>query len=344
MKLKEIAKITETQIEGNTALEIKGLAGIEEAGPEDITFLSNPRYRPRLKTTRAGAIFLAPGMDAPSGCSVLRTDDPYLAFTRIIPHYYERPRQAPGIHPSAVVDASARLGKDLAVGPNVVIEGDAEIGDRTEIGSNTTIHRGARIGSDCVIHSNAVVREYVRLGDRVILQNGAVIGADGFGFAPTRDRQYVKMIQAGTVILEDDVEVGANATVDRATVGATVIGRGTKLDNLVQVGHGCAIGENTVIAAQGGLAGSTKVGARVMMGGQVALGGNGTIGDDVMIAGRTGVIGSVPDGARIAGFPQMAIELWRKVAASIVYLPDVLRRLRRVERKLGLRREDKGRE
>ena len=172
MKLKEIAKVTETQLEGDSELEIKGLAGIEEAGPEDLTVLSNPRYKPSLKTTRAGAIFLVPGMEAPSGCSVLRTDDPYLAFTRIIPHLYERPRQAPGIHSSAIVDASARLGKNLAIGPNVVIEGDAEIGDRTEIGSNTTIHRGARIGSDCVIHSNAVVREYVRLGDRVWVPQG----------------------------------------------------------------------------------------------------------------------------------------------------------------------------
>ncbi|MFQ5458860.1 MAG: UDP-3-O-(3-hydroxymyristoyl)glucosamine N-acyltransferase [Myxococcota bacterium] len=343
MKLGEIAKVAQAELEGDPEAEIKGLAVIENAGAGELTFLSNPRYRTHLKNTQAGAIFLAPGMEAPPGCNVLRTPDPYLAFTRVIPHFYQRPRPAAGVHPSAVVDPGARLGKDLAIGALVVIEGGAEIGDRTEIGPNATIHTGARIGADCVIHSNVVVREYVRMGDRVILQNGAIIGADGFGFAPTRDREFVKMIQAGTVILGDDVEIGANTTVDRATVGATVIGRGTKLDNLVQIGHGCTIGENTVVAAQAALAGSMKGGSRVMIGGQSGLAGHARVGNDVQMAARTGVSGNVPDGAQLGGTPSMPFDLWKKAHAALAYLPDVLRRLRRVERTLGMRGKDKGR-
>lgn len=340
MKLREIAEITSARLEGDAEREIRGLAGIEEAGPDEVTFLSNPRYRGHLKTTRAGAIFLEPGLEAPPGCSVLRTPSPYLAFAQVIPHFYEEPRPEPGVHPSAVVDPSARLGTDVSVGPNAVVGAEVVLGDRTILGPNTTVHRGAQIGSDCLIHSNAVVRERVRIGNRVILQNGAVIGADGFGFAPTGDKRYFKMVQAGTVVLEDDVEVGANTTVDRATVGATIIGRGTKLDNLVQIGHGCAVGEDTVLAAQTGIAGSTRVGSRVMTGGQTGITGHATIGDDVICAAKTGVVGSVPKGAQVAGFPQVPIARWRRLYAALNYLPDALRRLRRIEKKLGIRREE----
>ncbi|MDP3939291.1 MAG: UDP-3-O-(3-hydroxymyristoyl)glucosamine N-acyltransferase [Deltaproteobacteria bacterium] len=339
MKLSEIAEITSAVLEGDGNREISGLAGIEQAGPGELTFLSNPRYRSHLKTTRAGAIFLEPGVHAPEGCGVLRTPSPYLAFAQIIPHFCDEPRPAPGVHASAVVDPSARLGADVSIGPNAVIDAEVVVGDRTTIGANATVYRGANIGSDCKIHSNAVVRERVRLGNRVILQNGAVIGADGFGFAPTGDNRYFKMVQAGTVVLEDDVEIGANTTVDRATVGATVIGRGTKLDNLVQIGHGCEVGEDTVLAAQTGIAGSTKVGSRVMTGGQTGITGHATIGDDVVCAAKTGVVGSVPSGAQVAGFPQVPIARWRRLYAALNYLPDVLRRLRRIEKKLGIRRE-----
>jgi UDP-3-O-[3-hydroxymyristoyl] glucosamine N-acyltransferase len=220
-----------------------------------------------------------------------------------------------------------------------VIEADAAIGDRTEVGPNVTIHAGARIGADCIIHSNVVVREHVRIGDRVILQNGAVIGADGFGFAPTGAGDYYKMIQSGTVILEDDVEIGANAAVDRATVGATIVRRGTKLDNLVQIGHGCTIGEDTVIAAQTGIAGSAKIGSRVMLGGQVGVAGHVAIEDGVIAAGKTGVVGNVRPGMTLAGYPHLPIPVWRKLWAALPRVPEALRRLRRVERALGLREE-----
>ena len=342
MKLGEIARRTESTLEGDAEIDIRGVAGIEEAGPGEVTFLSNPRYRAILKETRAAAIFLDPGTAAPPRCAALRSRNPYLAFAKAIELFYTPPAPPPGIHPRAVVDPAARLGAGVSVGPNAVIERDTVVGDRTRIGPNATIHTGARIGADCVVHANVVIREHVRIGDRVILQNGAVIGADGFGFAPKGDGSYHKIVQAGTVVLEDDVEVGANTTVDRAAVGATVIGRGTKLDNLVQVGHGCRIGEHTVIAAQTALAGSTKVGSRVMIGGQVGAAGHQAVGDGAVVAAKSGLHGDIPPGAAVAGVPQMPLALWRKVVAALPHLPEVLRRLRRVERKVGLRGEEGG--
>ena len=336
MKLGEIARRAGCTLEGDAEIEISGVAGIEEAGPGEITFLSNPRYRPNLRETRASAVFLSPGSSAPPGCAVLRSTNPYLAFARAIECFYAPPQQPPGVHPSAVIDPGARLAADVRVGPNAVIEAAVSIGERTRVGPNATIQTNVRIGADCVIHANVVIREHVRIGDRVILQNGAVIGADGFGFAPKGDGSYHKIVQAGTVVLEDDVEIGANATVDRAAVGVTVIGRGTKLDNLVQVGHGCRIGEHTVVASQAAFAGSTRIGSRVMIGGQVGAAGHQTIGDGVVVAARSGIHGDIPPGAAVAGSPHMPLAVWRKVIAALPRLPGALRRLRRVERRLGL--------
>jgi UDP-3-O-[3-hydroxymyristoyl] glucosamine N-acyltransferase len=337
MKLHEIAQRTQAKLEGDGEIEIRGIAGLDEAGPGHITFLSNNRYRSLLKKTRAAAIFLKPGEESPPGCSVLRSSNPYLAFARTLDLFHRRPVLPPGVHPSAVVDPSARLGRNVAVGPNAVVDADAEVGKGTEIGANATIHRGARIGEACVIHAGAVVREDVRLGNRVVLQNGAVIGAHGFGFAPTEEGRYHKLCPAGTVILEDDVEIGANSTVDRATVGATVIRRGAKLDNLVHIGHGCEVGEDTVMAGGCGLAGGTKVGSHVMMGGQSASSGHLTIGDRAQCAARTAIHTSVPEGAIVGGAPQLPIQVWMKATAALRHLPGALRRLRRIEKKLGLR-------
>jgi UDP-3-O-[3-hydroxymyristoyl] glucosamine N-acyltransferase len=330
MKAHEIARHTGCTLEGNGEIEITGLAGIEEAGPGELTFLSNPRYRALLRKTRAAGVFLEAGVDAPPNAAALRSKNPYLAFARAIELFYRRPRRPPGVHPSAVIDPSARLGRDVDAG--------VTIGDHTEVGANVTLHTGARIGSECVIHAGAVVREHVRLGDRVILQNGAVIGADGFGFAPKGDGTYYKILQSGTVILEDDVEIGANAVVDRATVGATVIGRGTKLDSLVMVGHGCTVGQHTVMAAQTGLAGSTKVGSHVVMAGQVGVAGHLTIGDGVACGGKTGVNHDVPSGTAVMGIPHQPLAQCKKIWAALPYLPEAMRRLRRIEGMLGLRK------
>ncbi len=337
MKLQEIARRTQTKLEGDGEIEIEGIAGIEEAGPGQITFLATARYRSLLKKTRAGAIFLKPGEEAPPGRNVLRSKNPYLSFAQAIDLFHRRPTPPAGVHPSAVVDPTARLGRDASVGPHAVIEAGAEVGERTEIGANVTVHRGARIGAECVIHAGAVIRENVSLGNRVVLQNGAVIGADGFGFAPTEDGRYKKFFPTGTVILEDDVEIGANSTVDRATVGATVIRRGTKLDNLVHLGHGSEVGEATVMAAQCGVAGSTKIGSHVMMGGQAGVLGHLSVGDRVQCAARTAIHTSVPEGAIVGGAPHLPIQLYMKVNAALRHLPGALRRLRRIEKKLGLR-------
>ncbi|HRV08255.1 MAG TPA: UDP-3-O-(3-hydroxymyristoyl)glucosamine N-acyltransferase, partial [Acidobacteriota bacterium] len=267
MKLGDIARTLQCELRGPEDLEITGVAPIQEAVETELTFVANPKYYPQLSSTRAAAVIL--GKDAPP-CDrpTLVSSNPYLAFAKAVELFYRPPRPVPGIHPTAVIADTAVIGENPSIGANVVIGDHVRIGARAVIHPNVTIYPCAEIGDDFVAHSHACVREYCRLGDRVILQNGAVVGADGFGFAPQEDGSFYKIVQAGIVILEDDVELGAHACVDRATVGETRIGRGTKIDNLVQIGHGSRVGEHNVLAAQVGLAGSTRVGNHVMLAGQ----------------------------------------------------------------------------
>ena len=333
MKLAAIAQHLDCQLEGDGEVEILGAAGIEEAGPEDLTFLSNPKYVSSVAACKAGALIV--GSDSPTTpIPRLISENPYLSFAQAIELFYRPPVVIPGIHPTATVAETARLGEDSSIGANVVIGEGAALGDRAVLHPNVIIYPYAEIGDDFVAHSHAVVREYCRIGDQVILQNGVVIGADGFGFAPRSDGSYYKILQAGIVVLEDNVEIGAHTCIDRATVGETRIGSSTKIDNLVQIGHGSKVGADAVLAAQVGLAGSTRVGDRVMLAGQVGVAGHLTIEDDVIATGQTGIGRSVKAGSKISGSPEMDSGLWRRNYILLHRLPDLVRTVRFLERKV----------
>jgi UDP-3-O-[3-hydroxymyristoyl] glucosamine N-acyltransferase len=248
--------------------------------------------------------------------------------------FYRPPRLAPGVHPTAIVAPSARLGTNCSVGAYTVIGDGARIGDNCILFPGVNIYPFAEIGNDFTAHSNAVVREYCKIGDRVTLQDGAIIGADGFGFAPQPSGVYYKIIQSGIVVLEDDVEVGAHTCIDRATVGETRIARGVKLDNLIQIGHGCQVGENTAMAAQVGLAGSTRVGARVFLGGQVGAAGHLTIGDGVIAIAQTGIARSVEAGKMISGSPEMDFKLWKRNYLITLGLPDLVQTVKQLKKEV----------
>src|SRR5258708_497598 len=269
MKLSEIAQRLGTRLEnGAPGTEITGVAGIETAGPGQLTFISNPKYVPLARTTKASVVIVAEDFPA-LPTAMLRSKNPYLDFARALELFYQPPQYAPGIHPTAVVQASAKIGAGAHVGPYVVISEDVEIGDNAVLLAHTVIYRGVRIGSNFLAHAHAIVREFCRIGNNVVLQNGVVVGADGFGFAKDDSGRWHKIVQSGPTVIGDDVEVQANSCIDRASFGDTYIARGAKIDNLVQVGHGSKVGEDTLLCAQVGLAGSTDVGNKVILAGQV---------------------------------------------------------------------------
>lgn len=322
MRLDEIAEKLGCRLEGPGKIEITAVAGLEEAGPSDLTFLSNPKYRRKLRETRAGAIILAPEEPDP-GRPTLRSANPYLDFARALELFHPPVRAEAGIHPTAVVAPDAQIGRGPSIGPYVVIGSGVRIGDDCVIKSHVVIYDGARIGHRFFAHSHVVVRENVQIGDDVILQNGAIIGSDGFGFARQADGSYYKIVQAGNVVIEDGVEVQANACIDRATVGATRLRRGAKVDNLVQVGHACDIGENTLLCGQSGLAGSCKVGKNVVLAGQVGVAGHLAIGDNVIATAQTGIPSDVESNKTISGYPAMDNSRWLKCSAAYARLPEI---------------------
>ncbi len=328
MKLGEIASALGASLEnGSAEAEISGVAGIEDAGPGQITFVANPKYAAAAKTTRAGAVIVGQGFPAISA-PILRSRNPYLAFARAIELFYSAPKYEPGIHPTAVVHTSAKIGPDAHIGPYVVIDQDVEIGANAVLLAHVVIYRGAKIGDNFFAHAHAVVREYCRLGDGVVLQNGAVIGADGFGFAKDDSGLWYKIVQSGPAVLEDNVEVQANACVDRASIGQTQIARGAKIDNLVQVGHGSSVGENTLLCAQVGLAGSTEVGKDVILAGQVGVAGHCKIGDGAVATAQSGIPNDVPAKAVVSGYPAIDNRLWLRCVAVFNRLPEIAKALR----------------
>lgn len=340
MTLAEIAERLGCELRGDGAIEIGAIRGLEEAGPGDLTFLANPKYAAQLAATRASAAIVATGTAA-LPIATLRADNPYLCFARVLALFHRPPAPTPGVHPTAVVAASARIAAPTSIGPYAVIGERVEIGPSATIHPHVTIYEGARIGRDFVAHAGVVVRERVRIGDRVVLHAGVVIGADGFGFAPS-PTGAVKIPQIGVVVIEDDVEIGANTTVDRATLEATIVRRGAKLDNLVMIAHNCEVGAHSFLAAQVGIAGSTKIGRGVQMGGQAGAAGHLMIGDGVQVAAQSGVPNSVPAGKTVGGYPAMEVGLWRRTSAAILRLPELVRRVRRLERRLGPERGDEG--
>jgi UDP-3-O-[3-hydroxymyristoyl] glucosamine N-acyltransferase len=299
-----------------------------------VTFLANPKYASALAATRASAVIAR--HDVPAGpCAMLRTDEPYLAFARAVGLFAPAMRPAPGVHAMAAVAHDVTLGRDVSVGPFVAIGEGARIGNRTTIFPNVTIGSGATLGDDCVIHSNVAIRERVTIGNRVILQNGVVIGGDGYGFVRRSDGTHEKIPQVATVIIEDDVELGANTTVDRPAIGETRIKAGTKIDNLVQIAHGVTVGRNVLMAAQVGVAGSTRVEDDVIFGGQVGVGGHLTIGKGAVAVGQSGVTNSLEPGEMVAGYPAIDSKEWRKASVIFRRLPELKKRIEEIEARLA---------
>jgi UDP-3-O-[3-hydroxymyristoyl] glucosamine N-acyltransferase len=339
MILSEIAEKLGCRLEGSPSIEIRGVAGIEHAEPGQITFLANRRYFPLLKTTRASAVLVEDGISierdsALPQLAALRSENPYLAFAQAIELFYQAPKYAPGIHPTAVIAKSARIGGGAHIGPYCFVDENAEIGSNAVLHSFVTIYMGAKIGDNFFAHAHAIVREFCRLGNRVILQNGAIIGGDGLGYAKQKDGTWYKMAQSGPAVLEDDVEVQSNACVDRATVGETRIGRGTKLDDLVLVGHASQVGANTMLCGQVGLAGSTKVGNSCILAGQVGTAGHLAIGAGSVITAQSGIPNDVPPRSLFSGYPAVDNRQWLKTMAALNRLPDLQKRVRELEAQL----------
>lgn len=343
MKLSELAQKLSCRVEGPPDLEISGVAGIEHARPGQVTFLANRKYFALLKTTRASAVLLEENVAIERDASqpalaALRSQNPYLAFAHALELFYQAPKYAPGIHPTAIVAQTAKIGEGTHIGPYCYVDEDAEIGHNAVLHSFVTIYRGAKIGDDFVGHAHSVVREHCRIGSRVILQNGAIIGGDGFGYAKRQDGTWYKMVQSGPAVLEDDVEVQANACVDRATVGETRIGRGTKLDDLVLVGHASQVGSNTMLCGQVGLAGSTKIGNACILAGQVGTAGHLTVGDGTVITAQSGVPNDVPAHGFYSGYPAVENRQWLKMMAALQQLPELQKRVRELESRLAGRK------
>jgi len=331
MKLSEVAEALGARLEnGSPNLEITGVTGIEQAVPGHITFVANPKYAATARSTRASAVIVSedfPAIPAP----MLRAKNPYLTFARAIELFYQPPAYEPTVHSTAVIHPSAKIGARAHVGPYVVIDADVQIGDDAVLLAHVVIYRGARIGHRFFAHAHSVVREHCRVGDNVVLQNGVILGADGFGFAKNDEGQWHKIVQSGPAVLEDDVEVQANACVDRASVGETRIGRGARIDNLVQVGHGSRVGENTMLCAQVGLAGSTEVGKNVILAGQVGVAGHCKIGDGAIATAQSGIPNDVAAGAIVSGYPAIDNKLWLRCSAVFHKLPEMARALRKRE-------------
>jgi UDP-3-O-[3-hydroxymyristoyl] glucosamine N-acyltransferase len=333
MQLRELAERLGCRLEGDGALEIRGVAGLEQAGQGDVAFFANPRYAPALRRTRASAVIL--GESAPAApCAMLRTKHPYLAFANVLSVFAQPEHRTPGIDELSSVASDATLGRDVSIGPFSSVGRGARIGDRTVIYPNVYIGDGAVVGDDCVIHSHVAIRERVLVGHRVVIQNGAVIGSDGYGFVKRPDGTHQKIPQAAIVVIEDDVEIGANTAIDRPAVGETRIQAGAKIDNLVQVGHGVSVGRNTLLAAQVGIAGSTTIGNDVTLAGQVGVAGHVTVGDGASAVGQSGITNSVPDGAFVSGYPAIDNKEWLKSSVIFRKLPELRKRLADLEQRI----------
>ena len=328
MKLSAIVSTLHVRLEnGSPETEISGLNGIEQAGPGELTFVSNPKYAAAARSTKASAVIV--GEDFPAlATAMLRAKDPYLTFARALELFHKPPEYAPGIHATAVIDKTARIGANAYIGPYVVIGEDVEIGANAVLLAHVVIYRGVKIGDNFFAHAHAIVRENCRIGNNVLLQNGVVIGADGFGFAKTAEGHWHKIPQPAPVVIEDDVEIQANSCVDRASVGETRISRGVKIDNLVQVGHGSRVGEDALLCAQVGLAGSTEIGNRVILTGQVGVVGHCKVGDNAIVTPQSGVAADIPAGALVSGAPAVDHRAWLKYSAILPRLPEIARAVR----------------
>jgi len=339
MKLSEIATRLDCVLKGDGALEITRVVGIDEAGEGHLTFVSNAKYAARARTTKASAVIVAPDFpDIPT--ATLRSSDPYLTFAHAVELFYEPPKAACGIDPAARIAQTAKIGEGASIGPYVVIEDDTQIGKDCIVYPFVHICRGARVGDNFKAYAHVSVREFCVIGNNVILQDGVKIGTDGYGYARKEDGSYYKIVQSGIVVIEDDVEIGANSTIDRATIGETRVRRGAKIDNLVQIGHASDVGEDTLLCAQVGLAGSSKIGRSVILTGQVGVAGHLEIGDRVVATAQTGIPNSIEPDKVVSGYPAIENKLWLKSSAVFKRLPELLKRIEELEKESRKRTED----
>jgi UDP-3-O-[3-hydroxymyristoyl] glucosamine N-acyltransferase len=339
IRLGDLANRLGCTLDGDPNIEITGVAGVERAGPTELTFLANPKYAPKVKETRAAAILvkqpLAPSQGRVQPASLVSAN-PYHDFARALALFYQPPQAKPGIHPQASVAATAKIGDGASVGAFAVVGEHVSIGKNAVLHPHVVIYEGAQIGDDFCAHSHAVVREYCRIGDRVILQNGVVVGSDGFGFAKTLVGTHFKIVQSGVTVIEDDVEIQSLTSVDRATVGETRVKRGAKIDSLVQVGHACVVGEDNIICAQTGLAGGSILEKNVLLAGQVGISGHLTIHDNAVIYAQSGIGGDVKEGAMMSGSPAFEAREWLRAITAFPKLPDLLKTVRQLEKRLEL--------
>jgi UDP-3-O-[3-hydroxymyristoyl] glucosamine N-acyltransferase len=335
LTLQELATLCGGELRGDPAQKISGAASLSEAGPGEITFYADPRYLARLRQTRASAVFVPLDFSGQTAATQIRVDNPSKAFEQVVLKLAPKPIAfTPGIHPTAVVDPTAKIGSGISIQPHAVIESGATIGDNAVIGAGSYIGHESIIGASCLIYANVTIRERTRIGARAIIHSGAVIGADGFGFEFVEGR-YQKIPQLGIVQIDDDVEIGANTTIDRARFGRTWIQEGVKIDNLVQIAHNVIIGKHSIIAAQTGISGSTRVGEKVMMAGQVGVIGHLTIEDNTVIAAQSGISKDLPGGAWF-GSPAVPLPEAKRQIAWIHRLGKLFDRVKAIEKKLGL--------
>jgi UDP-3-O-[3-hydroxymyristoyl] glucosamine N-acyltransferase len=330
----QIADALDATLEGNGEGEITGVAGLQDASGGDISFLSNPKYASLVGSTQAAAVIVSADWRGTAPCALLRVKNADAAFARVAPLLGPSPIPAvPGIHPTAIVADTAQLGQDISIGPYCVVEPDARVGDGTILVAFCYVGHEVTIGDHCKLFPNVSIRERTRLGNRVTIHNGAVIGSDGFGYV-REGAEWKKIPQIGIVEVADDVEIGANVTVDRARFGKTVIEKGAKIDNLCQIAHNCHIGENAAMAAQAGISGSTTIGRNVMLGGQAGVAGHITVGDGAIVGGQGGVTKDVPAGTFVSGYPAMPHRKATKMHAHVMRLPELKARVRELERQI----------
>ncbi|MFQ6069401.1 MAG: UDP-3-O-(3-hydroxymyristoyl)glucosamine N-acyltransferase [Candidatus Aminicenantales bacterium] len=333
IKLKKLAQLLGCHFEGDGETEILSVSSPEKAGEGDLVFISHRKYIPLLEKSRASAAII-PESEKFERIPVLKAKNPPLTFVRAIEILYEPKPPQPGIHPTAFVSPSAKIGREVSIGALSFIGEEVEIGEKTVIHPLVSIYPGVKIGRETVIHSHVSLREGVQVGNRVIIHNGAVLGADGFGYLQQEDKTRLKIPQLGTLIIEDEVEIGALTAIDRAALGETRIRRGVKIDNLVQVGHNVEIGENSVLAGQVGISGSVKVGKNVAMAGQVGIADHITIGDNVTLVAQSGVMKDIPPNSIMAWTPSMNFRQALKIVSHLPRLPELVKTVKKIEEKL----------
>ena len=339
MKRSHLAAALGCELHGNGGLEISGVAGMEQAGADQLTFLANPKYAHKVKHTRAAAILVSKTIEELAVAQLISAN-PYLDFARALALFYQPPRPPSGIHPTASIAATAHIGENASIGPFAVVGDDVVIGRNAVLHPHVVIYTGARIGDDFYAHSHAVVREFCQVGHRVTLQNSVIVGGDGFGFAKRADGTHAKIVQSGVTVIEDDVEIQTLTSVDRATVGETRVKRGARIDSLVQIGHACVVGEDNIICAQTGLAGSSVLEKNVLLAGQVGVSGHLTIHDNAVIYAQSGIGGDVEKGAVMSGSPAFDAREWLRAVTAFQKLPELLKTVRHLERRLHISKEE----